>query len=662
MAEKSKHSDLWNYFTEGEGKNAICNICKRAISYKTTISNLKSHLKRVHPIQFTATLHNKELNSNEHNVGLTDSEGRPTVGQQPSTSNAVALIEGTNNKALPPMKDHELSVVGPALKSTPKITAQKNLLSFIPRKLRSDEKTKVDKALMGLFTKDLQPFSIVEDKGFKEFVSQLNPSYSLPSRKVVSNVMLQTTFQKCLDITKNYVKSEAKFVCITTDCWSSRNAESYIAVTCHFITNDFKLESVLLDCTLITGSHTGENLSIEIRKILQEWELIDKVTMGVSDNASNISNAFQKYLNLDHIGCYAHSLNLIVQSGLEVFEATINKIKRIVLHFKKSTKSSEKLTQYQLKNNYTQPKKLIQSVPTRWNSVYYMIKRFVELKDCIRATVAVIDIDLPVITTEEWDICSQVSDILEPFEEATRAISGENYLTGSMPIVLSKGLQIVCDQLNTQPLNQVPRLIVERLVHGLDQRFGNLEFNEKLTLCTFLDPRFKHHYFSNETSEIVKNRVKELLIGEMKKSLPCSVPEPTAPIIDIEQQAISSASPLKRRKTFSIWSAVDSVVEQKRPLNDPSLKAEKELDLYIDTDLLDRKSCPFTWWKEHQLYFPNLTKIFKDNCGIVTTSVPCERIFSKTGNILTDRRCSLKSGKLSKIVFLNCNSHFMKRK
>jgi hypothetical protein len=49
-SKRQKHSKLWNFFTPVEGHSvAICNVCKRKLSYKSTSSNLKKHLTSNHP-------------------------------------------------------------------------------------------------------------------------------------------------------------------------------------------------------------------------------------------------------------------------------------------------------------------------------------------------------------------------------------------------------------------------------------------------------------------------------------------------------------------------------------------------------------------------------------------------------------------------------------
>jgi hypothetical protein len=63
-------------------------------------------------------------------------------------------------------------------------------------------------------------------------------------------------------------KWSVKSACITTDCWISRNVDSYLAVTAHYITEDFSLNSVLIGFSLITGSHTSENLAENMKNMI----------------------------------------------------------------------------------------------------------------------------------------------------------------------------------------------------------------------------------------------------------------------------------------------------------------------------------------------------------------------------------------------------------
>lgn len=47
---RARSSAVWNYFTVDNvcDKKAVCNYCKKTLSYKSTITNLKLHLKQKH--------------------------------------------------------------------------------------------------------------------------------------------------------------------------------------------------------------------------------------------------------------------------------------------------------------------------------------------------------------------------------------------------------------------------------------------------------------------------------------------------------------------------------------------------------------------------------------------------------------------------------------
>lgn len=163
-------------------------------------------------------------------------------------------------------------------------------------------------------------------------------------------------------------------VCITTDAWTSRNNESFIAVTCHYIdVNQEALKTVLLSCFVTKLRHTAENLETELKAVLNEWQLLHKVVAIVTDNAANIVNAVER-LKKKHVSCFAHTLNLGVQSGLAAVDKLHVKVKEIVAHFKRSTVAANKLAETQRKNG-APVLKVKQAMPTRWNSSLFMFRR-----------------------------------------------------------------------------------------------------------------------------------------------------------------------------------------------------------------------------------------------------------------------------------------------
>lgn len=93
--------------------------------------------------------------------------------------------------------------------------------------------------------------------------------------------------------------------------------------------------------------------------------------------------------NWRHIPCLAHTINLIAQCGLDEIQNVHKKLKSIVEHFKRSTKSNVKLKNTLKQMNYSDLK-LIQDVSTRWNSTHDMFQRCIDIKEPLMSTIAII--------------------------------------------------------------------------------------------------------------------------------------------------------------------------------------------------------------------------------------------------------------------------------
>lgn len=419
--------------------------------------------------------------------------------------------------------------------------------SFIPKKMSLSQKERVDNLLVNLIIKDYQPFSIVEDEGFKEFVKGILPNYQMPSRKYLSNNLINLKYEKCHAAVLSKLFS-IKSICITTDHWTSLKNESYIGVTGHYIDDNFKMCHVLLECIKFCGQHTASAIASELSRILTAWDINNKVLIIVTDNAANITKAVKGEMCKEHYGCFAHKLNLCVKAALNFKDQeedededdtaevindndddsgqsdgcmkTISKIKNIVNHMKRSTQANEKLSHAQVMLGRQQPLNLVNSVATRWNCTFLMLEQFVYLQEALRITFANWSaLNIQQLTEREWFIAEELCNLLRPLHEATQEMSGEEYLTASKIIPVSFGL-IKVTQIFVNEKAKHCTVVAKKLVKELKERFFNLEHSLTIATCSFLDPRFKQHVFEDNVAlKTVQKTVTELTAAQIRNRM-----------------------------------------------------------------------------------------------------------------------------------------------
>lgn len=73
--------------------------------------------------------------------------------------------------------------------------------------------------------------------------------------------------------------------------------------------------------------------------------------------------------------------------------------------------------------------KLLQDVSTRWNSVYLMVNRIFEIEYSLTVALLKLDDAPQLITAEEFKILKEMNEVLEPFDNATKQLSGVKYVT-----------------------------------------------------------------------------------------------------------------------------------------------------------------------------------------------------------------------------------------
>ncbi|KAI3357771.1 hypothetical protein L3Q82_015529, partial [Scortum barcoo] len=136
-------------------------------------------------------------------------------------------------------------------------------------------KQALDEAVVNMIIKDCQPFTLVENEGFRALMQLVAPSYVLPSRKTVKD-LVDHKYEEEKEKTKKDLQS-AIAVTLTADMWTSINMEAYLAVTCHYVDQDsHELHTSVLGVQHFPQKHTADNLAMVKRSLMEEWGIASK--------------------------------------------------------------------------------------------------------------------------------------------------------------------------------------------------------------------------------------------------------------------------------------------------------------------------------------------------------------------------------------------------
>ncbi|KAL0313343.1 UNVERIFIED_CONTAM: hypothetical protein Sradi_5733600 [Sesamum radiatum] len=166
-----------------------------------------------------------------------------------------------------------------------------------------------------------------------------------------------------------------------------------MAVTAHFIDDNWILQNCTWRFAYVPAPHTAEVLADMLVEALMDWNVDRKVsTITVNNCTTNdvmINHLLDKLptneMPLDgkvlHMRCCAHILNLIVKDGMDIIGSSIEKIHDSIVYWTPSPSRVEKFeeTAKQLHANCT--KKLNLNCKTRGNSTYLMLETAIIYKD-----------------------------------------------------------------------------------------------------------------------------------------------------------------------------------------------------------------------------------------------------------------------------------------
>uniref|UniRef100_A0A803MPJ3 hAT-like transposase RNase-H fold domain-containing protein n=1 Tax=Chenopodium quinoa TaxID=63459 RepID=A0A803MPJ3_CHEQI len=188
--------------------------------------------------------------------------------------------------------------------------------------------------------------------------------------------------------------------------------------------------------------------------------------------------------------CCAHTINLIVQSGLSCIENILDRVRNLVKFVIRSSSRSKDFSNIAQKHFHLEAKrKLRMDMQVHWNSTYMMLDNVLYYKDVfihLGSLHATFKSNVPL--EDEWDKLSVVHKFSKLFYDVTCMFSANKSSTSNM--YFKKACMVHRRLLET---SKDPHEFLAQMVLPMLEKFDKYwsEYNIYLACAAILDPRFK---------------------------------------------------------------------------------------------------------------------------------------------------------------------------
>ncbi|XP_053180810.1 E3 SUMO-protein ligase ZBED1-like [Scomber japonicus] len=451
-----------------------------------------------------------------------DEQGKRTVNRQNTVCKhcftTITYSTGNTSNMSAHLRRHQPAVTlsGAAWRAGFPAKTQSTIAAAFQQQFsnNSEKHKEITKAIGVFIAKDMQPYSVVSDRGFCYMLKVLEPRYSIPSRTHFSSKVIPELYEVCRSEAETELK-QAPFLALSTDSWTSRATTSYLTVTVQYI-SDWELKGYVLQTCPVYERHTSAHLTQELKQAVTEWKL-ERENITIPATRDNAPNIHDTDVFGPHIGCFAHVLNLAAKKAvaLNAVSRLLGKVRKIVTFFHKSTTAAQVLTNKQHMLNIPEHK-LIHDVGTRWNTAHDMLEHYVEQQPAIFS--AMVDKavknrgkDMAMLTDSELKLAEDLIQLLNPLKKMTTLMSSESTPTSSMILPLkTMTLKSMTLHAEDSPTIREAKLAITK---DLEKRYTDPDLRDYLHRATVVGPRFKSLPFLDEAArdQVYKDLITEIV-------------------------------------------------------------------------------------------------------------------------------------------------------
>ncbi|KAM4712280.1 zinc finger BED domain-containing protein 4 [Anableps anableps] len=489
---------------------------------------------------------------------------------------------------------------------------------------------KITKLIAEMLALDLQPSAMVENTGLTRLLEFLQPQYSLPPSSYFTSTAIPEMYEKVKDVVLTHLKeAEGGVVHFTTSIWVSSQTREYLTLTAHWATYESNLRpqgqdfhcSALLSVSQIDCDQDMHDIPKQLEYLWDNWITSSGLKKGftVTDNAT-IKNTLEEHGHIT-VQCFGHTIDLIVSEAIKsqrLVQNLLSIARKICERVHRSADAKERLAELQ-KTHQLPENQLIQDVPSKWMTSFFMLERLVEQK------IAIDEMSIEcnfreIISFDQWEVMLSVCNALKPFEVASRELSNRTATLGQViPLIhiLNRKIDLLFDE--TVGIDTMLMSLKEAMVNRMSATLQDPRY----TWATMLDPRYKTSLFTEEEAE----RCKQDLIQELDLSSSTSVPVDSVLPNGCSEDPVSSGTPHSTRD--NLWSLMPEIRQNTK--QEEKKSSELAVLEYLEEDILDQSCDPLDYWNLKKFLWPDLAKVAARYVGCPPTIVPAETLFSTAG-------------------------------